>query len=247
MDKEKIKQTIKFCFAVVVIVVILAVVGTIIMKYEVEGDQNMPFVLSKIMVVSTAEGQEAEGDNKWNFSVYQNNDVYIYIDKNEEYYGESTYIEAVKFENIQIVETPEIGEIKTYMPNSVEGRLFSYEDSYIVEDSLTYSGATQTNYQTLEIGNQGGSALLEFSNVAVGEYSSDDDEEIIHDGTLLEKLDVTEEQVQFKVSFDLVIEMPDYSYRATVMLELPCENMIEEGTSSLEITDTTDIIFKRES
>ena len=56
-------------------------------QYEVEGDKSKPFNLSKIVVVSTAEGMESDGKNKWNFKVFQNNDVYLYIDKNENYHG----------------------------------------------------------------------------------------------------------------------------------------------------------------
>ena len=55
----------------------VALVAAIMIRYQVEGDQNMPFNLSKMVIVSTAEGVEAEGKNKWNFNVYQNNDVYI--------------------------------------------------------------------------------------------------------------------------------------------------------------------------
>ena len=76
-------------------------------KYEVEGDKNMPFNLSKIVIVSTAEGVETKGKSKWNFNVYQNNDLYFYIDKNNEYLGDSTYIEKVRIENIQITKAPE--------------------------------------------------------------------------------------------------------------------------------------------
>ena len=85
MDKEKKKQMIKLCIAITTFVIIILLVGMTMIKYQVEGDKNMPFNLSKIIIVSTAEGQETKGDKKWNFKVYQNNDVYIYIDKNENY------------------------------------------------------------------------------------------------------------------------------------------------------------------
>ena len=138
MDKEKKKQMIKLCIAVSTFVIILLLVGITMIKYQVEGDKNMPFNLSKIIMVSTAEGQETEGDKKWNFSIYQNNDVYIYIDKNEAYKGEERTIKSVRIENINITKAPSVGEIKTYMPNSVEGRLFDYSDEYIVNEKLEY-------------------------------------------------------------------------------------------------------------
>lgn len=93
--------------AISILVVIFIIVGAIMIKYEVEGDKNMPFNLSKIVIVSTAEGVEADGKNKWNFNIYQNNDLYFYIDRNNGYLGDNTYIEKVRIENIQITKAPE--------------------------------------------------------------------------------------------------------------------------------------------
>ena len=246
MDKEKKKQTIKLCIAVTVIAIIILLVIIAMIRYEVEGDKNMPFNLSKIIVVSTAEGTETEGKKKWNFEVYQNNDVYIYIDKNENYNGNEKSIKSVKIENINITKAPVKGEVKTYMPNSVDGRLFSYDEEYLVDGKLEYRGAAESNTKTLEIGNNGGSALIRFSNTGLGQYSSDKDKEIVHDGTLLKKIKVTEEETKFDVSFDLVITVDNCSYRANITMQMPCENIIEEGTCSIEKTDFSDLVFKRE-
>lgn len=246
METDKTKQRIKLCLAIIVVVVILAIVGMIMIKYEVEGDKNMPYNLSKIMIVSTAEGVETEGKNKWNFAVYQNNDLYFYIDKNNEYKGNDTYIEKVRIENIQITKAPKVGEIKSYMPNSTEGRLYSYDKSYIIEEKLEYNGAGKSNSQMLEIGSQGGNALIRFSNTNLGAYSSDNDKEIIHDGTLLKKLELTQEDINFTVSFDFIIEVQNHKYKANIQLDLPYGNIVENGTESVEKVDMSDIIFKRE-
>lgn len=246
MDKEKKKQTIKLCVAIVILAIIILLVAVIMIRYNVEGDKNMPFNLSKIIIVSTAEGTETEGEEKWNFDVYQNNDIYIYIDKNEEYMGEEKILKSLRIENINITKSPLKGEVKAYMPNSVEGRIFSYDDEYIIDGSLEYKGAEESNTQTLEIGSNGGSALIRFCNTGLGEYSSDSDDEIIHDGTLLSKIDVSNEDTQFEVTFDLVITVDNCSYRANIALQFPCGNILEEGTCSLEKTDMSDVIFKRE-
>ncbi len=34
-------------------------------------------------------------------------------------------------------------------------------------------------------------------------------------------------------------------FKANVVLDMPCENLIEQGTSNIEITDMSNIIFKR--
>ena len=251
MDKDKKKQMIKLCIAVISFAIILILVATIMIKYQVEGDKNMPFNLSKIILISTAEGNELiedkeKSNERWNFNVEQNNDVYIYIDKNENYKGNEKTINNITIENINIVSAPIKGEIKTYMPNSTEGRIFTNEDGYIVKEKLEYKGASESNPQTLEIGRNGGSALIRFSNISLGNYTSNKDKEITHDGTLLKKINVTNDEVKFSISFDLVIAVENCKYRANIILDMPCGDIVTEGTCSIEKTDMSDVIFKRE-
>jgi hypothetical protein len=169
METDKRKQTIKFYVAVTVLVLILIIIAIIMIKYEVEGEQNMPFKLSKIIVVSTAEGVEQQGtDKKWAFNIFQNNDIYFYIDKNNEYKSEKQmYIDSVSIENIEVINSPQIGEIKAYMPNSSEGRMYSYAEDSIVDEVLKYNGATRSDSRNLKIGNQGGNIAIRFSNTGI--------------------------------------------------------------------------------
>lgn len=245
MSETRKKEKIKACIAIAVIILAILITGIISMKYYVEGETNMPFTLSKITIVSTAEGVEKEGaEEKWNLSIFQNNDIYFSIEKNENN-KEEQIIESISIENIQIIESPKIGEIKTYMPNSSDGRLFSYSDEYILQESkLTFKGGAKSNSKTLEIGNQGGTAVIRFSNTQIGQYISNEDQEIKHDGSLLQKVGIQNEDVSFKVSFDVVINLKNKSYISNVILDLPCENnLIEQGTCSKEITDK--FVFKR--
>ena len=245
MEETRRKEKIKACIAIAVIVLAIIITGIISMKYYVEGETNMPFALSKITIVSTAEGVENEGtQEKWNLSIFQNNDIYFSIEKNDNN-KEDEIIKSVSIENIQVLENPKVGQIKTYMPNSSDGRLFSYSDEYIVqENKLTFKGASKSNSKTLEIGNQGGTAVIRFANTQIGTYISNEDEEIKHDGSLLQKLNVQNEDVSFKVSFDVVINLKNKSYISNITLNLPCENdLIENGTCSKEITDK--FVFKR--
>lgn len=245
MYGDKRKEKIKINIAIAIIVLILAIAFVTMIKYSVEGETNMPFKLSKITIVSTAEGIERAGNGeKWNLSIFQNNDIYFNIEKNVEYKKEEI-IESISIENIQITKTPQKGEIKTYMPNSSEGRTFTYAEEYIIkENKLTYKGATKTNTRTLEIGNQGGTPIIRFSNVGIGEYISNEEEEIKHDGSLIAKTETTKEQLEFNVSFDLVISLKNKKYKSNININLPCGNLIEEGTSNIEL-DGKQYIFKR--
>ena len=49
-----------------------------------------------------------------------------------------------------------------------------------------------------------------------------------------------------KLTFDLTIKLEGKKeYKTTISLNLPNENVIEEGVSSIEKTDLENIIFKR--
>lgn len=248
MIKEKTKQIIKAWIAMFVILVILVIVAVAIMKYEIEGEKSMPFTLSKITIISTAEGiQKTNQENKstkWNFDIIQNNDIYFSIDKNDEY-KEEDILKSFTIENIHITRTPTKGNMRIYMPNSSEGRLYSYEEEYLILDNLQYKGALKSNPKTLEIGNQGGTALIRFSNANIGEYISDEETQIKHDGTLLQKINISEEEISFEVNFDIILEVKDKKYKANVSLNLPYEHIIEKGTTTIEKTDMSGIIFKR--
>ncbi len=75
---------------------------------------------------------------------------------------------------------------------------------------------------------------------------SDNTEEIKHDGTILSKIDVKNEEIKTKVTFDLTIELVSgTSYTGTISLELPIGDVTTAGTSNYEKTDFSDVIFKR--
>ena len=245
MDKNRKKEKIKACIAIACIVLVILFTGIIAIKYNVEGETQLPFNLKKITVVSTAEGIEKQGaEEKWNLKIYQNNDIYFSIEKNDSITDEEI-LNSISIENIEITSMPKVGEIKTYMPNSLDGRLFSYEEDYIVEENkLTYKGATKSNAKTLEIGNQGGTAVIRFSNIGIGSLISNDEEEIKHDGTMLTKVGINNEDIKFNVNFYFIINLKNKSYKTNITLELPCdETLITDGTCSKEIID--EFVFKR--
>ena len=147
MDVKEKKHVIKSYLGLSALVIIFILVAISIMKYEVEGEKNMPFLLSKIMVISTAEGvskEEVQEGQKWNLDVMQDNDVYITINKNEEYKKEDM-IEKVILENIKITKVPKKGTVKIYMPNSSAGKVYEFKQEYEVIDRLEYNGAMQSS------------------------------------------------------------------------------------------------------
>lgn len=247
MEKNK-KEKLKLAVTLAIIIIAFGISITIMLKYSEEGETNMPFKLSEIIVVSSAEGvtkEENPENYKWNLSIMQYNDIYMQISKNEEY-NKNAYIESVTIENFSFT-NPKIGNTRVYMPNSKDGGLFSYDDSYLIQRSLTYKGAESSNTKTLQISSQGGIVLFRAANTGVGEYVSNDDAEISHDGTLITKTNATLEDLKYTISFDIVIDTNIAKYRGNVSLELPCSDILTEGTSQLDEKDCSNIIFKREN
>ena len=244
ISELKNKKIIHVCIILGIIVIILVVAGLIMFRYQVEGEKNLPFELSKIIVVSTAEGNEIDAidDNRWNFSVNQNNDIYIQIQKNDEY-KQNTNIKNITFENFNIEKNNGAENIKLYRANS-EGKIVE-DDAHLVNNTLNYKGAKENNLDSLEILNQGGIILLRSVNQNVCEVRNND-ESIIHDGTLLAKGNVNPDDLNYTLSFDIIIETNrNIKYKGTVSLYLPTGNIETDGKAQMEKTDFSDVIFKR--
>lgn len=244
ISELKGKKIVHICVILGIIVLILIIAGIIMLRYQVEGKTNLPFELSKMIVVSTAESNEIEAvaDTKWNFSVNQYNDIYLEIQKNDEY-TKNINIKNITFENFVIEKNSGAENIKLYRANS-EGKVVE-DEAHLVGSSLTYKGEKETNLDELKISNQGSIILLRSVNQNVCEVRSND-EEIIHDGTLLAKGNANSEDLNYKLSFDVVIETSrDIKYKGTISIELPTGDVQTQGKTQLEKTDFSDVIFKR--
>ena len=244
ISELKGKKIVHICVILGIIVLILIIAGIIMLRYQVEGETNLPFELSKMIVVSTAESNEIEAvaDTKWNFSVNQYNDIYLEIQKNDEY-TKNINIKNITFENFVIEKNSGAENIKLYRANS-EGKVVE-DEAHLVGSSLTYKGEKETNLDELKISNQGSIILLRSVNQNVCEVRSND-EEIIHDGTLLAKGNANSEDLNYKLSFDVVIETSrDIKYKGTISIELPTGDVQTQWKTQLEKTDFSDVIFKR--
>ncbi len=242
--KEKIKEAITLFLIIIVFVSVLA----IMLKYENEGEKDMPFILSEILVISSAEEYEkAENPNgyKWNMNINQYNDIYINIKKANNT-KKPTYIKNISIENLKI-NAPEDAKIIAYMPNNDEKKIFKYDDEHKVEGNLTYNVGEKSDYTKLEITNEGGIMLFRIVNQDIAEYVSNDDGELKYDGTLLKNANVPEEKLKAEVKFDIVIRTDKTAYRGNITLNIPSGNIKEEGVSRNHQTNLENIIFKREN
>ena len=229
---------------IIVITIILFCLGMIILKYNVEGETNMPFKLSKISIISTSEGiDKNETDTRWSFDVNQSNDIFLYIDKNKAY-GKTEAIQTIKIENIQI-EAKNKEKIKIYKPDKNEEKMIFTNKEENEVQNIEYTGESiERNLKQLQIPNQGGLIAFRCSTNNIAEYKSNE-VEIVHN-ELLKKSGVVLEDLETKITFDLLIKIKEgNTYKTNIQLELPIEGVIEKGTVSKEIENVENYIFKR--
>lgn len=246
---DKIKRFTKtkmfhLCMVIVIIAVILFAVGIIALRYAVEGETNMPFELSKITVISSSEGKDkvVEG-SKWAFDINQNNDIYLYIEKNDNS-NKQEIIKEIEINNINVEKNTEKGEIKLYKPTTAEeATIFSNKEENEIQ-SIIYTGDLQSDLKQQKISNQGGIIAFRYGLNNVSEYLSQDEE--INHSELLKKSNVSEEDLKAKLTFDIIIRLESgKEYKASISLDVPVEGIVEKGTTSIEKTDLSDVVFKR--
>ena len=241
---EKNKKLIKISSIVVAAIILITIVLTLIIKYNVEGEKNLPFKIVNLKIASTAQANNiADAENRWNLDIIQKNDFYFYIEKNPNYKKEDS-ISKITFENFKIEKKLDNTSVGIYKPSS-NSILYSYTDDYKVDNSITYSGNLSTNISALEIGNQGG--LIGFSIAqTLGNYTTNDDAEVIHNGLLVAKLNLNSDDIHLKITFDVIIETTsNKKFKATLSFDLPSGNIVEDGVSILNKDNFDDVVFKR--
>ena len=246
---DKIKNLVnKRAFHVIIMVsiifILLVFVGFVMLRYSVEGEKNMPFELTKISIISSSEGiDKKETDSKWDFNINQFNDIYLYIDKNNNY-GKTECISEVVIDNINI-EGKNLENIKIYKPDNTNENVTFLNKEENEVNNLKYDGETEGNIKKLKISNQGGLIAFRCSNNNVAEYKSNDDTEITHD-QLLKKAGITQNELMTKISFNLTLKLENMKeYQTRISLDLPINGVIENGKSSEEKTDLKEYVFKR--
>lgn len=238
------KKIFHVIMIIVIIFAILFVGGIMALRYQVEGEANVPFKITKISIVESVEGMANEGaSEKWNLNVNQNNDIYIYIEKNSGY-GKTEIIEEVEINNITINKQNEKGELKLYKPVVDEKRMFINAQENEISD-ITYTGELESNIKEQKISNQGGIVAFRYGINNISQYISDTDEQIDH-SQLLKLTNIMQEDLQTKLSFNIIIKLTSgKKYQATINLDVPTDEIIEKGTFGTEITEPDGIIFKR--
>lgn len=239
-------RTISLCITMAFLIILLSVVFFTMYKYQVEGEKKLPFNITKLITVSTAETEKLElNDHMYQANVIQKNDIFIAIEKNENY-NKKDSIKKITFNNFKILEQGK-GTIKIYRTSQTE-KTFEYTEENQINEKIEFIGAQETNLKLdqMTISNQGG--LLKFSVVLneLGKITYPENENVKSDGTLLKMLNLKEEDIKTKISFDMIMELNGgNTFKTTIILELPSGNIAEEGVNTTEKTDLSNLVFKR--
>lgn len=240
----KKKNLFKSCLFISALVIVILLVILVMLRYEVEGEQRLPYKLSKILIISTVDGEKVEdGQNLWNISLNQVNDFYIYI--NPETEEEEQSIKSITFDNF-VVSKGELGEAKIYRPTGELENLYNHSEQNYIGDKITYLGDRIDDLKNLQISNKGGVVGFRLALENLGNYVSNEDTEIVYDGSLLNKINITNDNIKTKLAFDISIQTNNnVTYKGNVSLETPSGDLTLEGATNTEITNFDNVIFKR--
>ncbi len=240
------KKRIMHIYVVILILIVILLTAVFLMiKYSVEGEKNLPFEIKNISIISSAESDITQDDEEnWHAGILQKNDILFVIEKNKNYKKEDT-IKEIKIENFEIKKSNENMEINLYRPQS-NAFGYTYSDDYKIQDLLKYEGALETKIEDLKINNQGCKIGMSIASENLGEYKFSVNEKVPSDGKLLAKAGLEKKDIEFSISFDIVIETGlGNKFKARISFDLPIGNILEEGVSTQEITNLQDIVFKR--
>jgi len=237
-------RIIKKCAFIFFIAIILLYVIIEMIKYDVEGEKFLPFEISKILVISTIDGNPIDDEeNIWNIELKQSNDLYLYITKND---NTNESIKKIKIDNFNIIKSPNRGEVAIYRPTGDLENLYTYSEQNYISDELTFIGSRIDDLKTLEISNDGGVIAFRVSLDNLGSYISNELTEISYDGSLLKNININIDDISFTLSFDISIETnSNIIYQGNLKIDLPAKDLLETSASNFEITDFSDVIFKR--
>lgn len=243
LEDKKQKKILHIFMFIFFIIVLSSIVLAIIFKYSVEGEKEVPFRISKFIVVSSAETSETVFDGeKYVEDIVQTNDIFITIDKTSD---QKDVIKNITINNFKITSSPQKGSVKIFRP-SAENIDFTYSEDF-EKDYLVFDGAQSTNLklENMELANQGGNISFSIATSELGTLIYADGQEVFSDGRLLNNINLTNDMIKFSISFDICITLEtDFSYKTNVTLDLPNGDIVTDGVTSTEL-DVNKFVYKR--
>ena len=236
--QSKRRTIISFSIKITIILIAIFIIAILLFKHYIQNDTQIPLKINKILTVSTASGvQDEEGDTIWDLNLNQDNDIYIYLEPNKNYANKEK-VKKITIEKFSVIKQSKIGTIEIHKDLDETNTPIKKIEYNIVD--------IKPDLGINNICEKGGVIKFKISNTNVGEYISNEEVAINHDGTILEKVNINLEDIKFDISFNLVIENTDgKKYSKKITLNLPVDNILEAGVETKEITDSSGTKFER--
>ena len=247
--KEKVRALVNSkvfhrCVIALIIVLIAFSCLLITLKYNVEGEKNMPFKIEKISIISTSEAVDniENKTHKWEYTINQVNDVYIYIDEDITS-NKELMLKEVMIENF-IIEGIRTKDIQVFRPSVNEGKKMFNNNIENITSKIIFKPQEIADIKNLSVSYKGGMIGFRVSNSNISVLASNE-EEVNHNELLKTSL-VKKEDLEIDVTFDLKIKLSDdITYLGNLEITLPVGDVINEGTTSIEKSNIKKAIFKR--
>lgn len=244
VDKKRIikKYTFLFCICFIILISIFFII-----KYQVEGEKDMPYKLKEVVIKSSINSENIDSKNLWDLELSQANDIYIYIEKDKEN-NKNEKIQSASIENIKIKNYKGSDNIKVLLPTGKSLKdIYENSTKDYRNEKIEYIGSSIDSLESHDICENGGMIALRVYNQNIGKYQSTKDTKVTYDGSLLKKANIDEEDLKFLVSMDLVIETDSgIKYKTNLQYEMPVDKFEDSGVKTKTINEFSDVIFRRE-
>lgn len=243
MDKNIKSKVVKKYAFIAFLLVAICISILLMVKYNVEGEKNLPLEISEIAIRSTIYAQNNNPENILESSVEQDNDIFITFKNNK---NVDTKLEKIKLENIRIEKASKRGNVKLLKPTSNEKlNYFQNSSEDYTGKTLEYIANTSDNFEKQEFCQDGGTIAFRISNQNLGTYILTE-EGVQYNENLLQQLGTSSDEIKLKVLFDVILVVSDSEqYKGTIKLELPAEKFGDNGIVTKSITNFDDVIFKK--
>lgn len=255
------KNWIKKCFMIILLIMFIILFYQFIFlqfwnKYQFEKDsirfsktiQNSPFSLSKMILYSSAHGENQNTTfqkSSWVLNLLQYSDIAIYLEHSGEELTSYNTIKKLSLENIQI-STPNLGKPCLYYLDSINFGTANFNRNYKLDSSIEFTVLNDENKNNTILTNTpvfftdcSNPITLKYVNHSIKDnYSITSQEPIFFDGRLLHLANISLNDL--KAHFSLTIHLvsnDEQHYFYPLSVFIPLENnssSIFEGSILIE-------------
>lgn len=213
-----------------------------------ESIQNSPFSVSKIIMYSSAHGENQNTTfqkSNWTLNILQYTDIAIYLEHSGKNLSSANTIKKLSLENIQI-SSPMVGNPTVYYLDSLNFGTATFNENYKLANLTEFTVLNDENKNNEIQSNTpvfftdcSNPITLKYINQSVKEnYIITSNEPVFFDGRLLNMANIPLSNLAANISFDIHLESNDdidyfYHFSSPILLENG-ESSIYDGSILVE-------------